>query len=471
MNMITPDNLHRLVKLAMDTGEAESIEHAQRIFAGYRIGVMVGPEIQWSWSHQAALLTLLELASRVFLGGIQVAIPDDISIPNLVAESLGIRWTMDRLSVRRVQSIEPHIPTVVIGTAVAPHDASFAVRAVFSGWRAGIIPASASLLFDFDVEFPLSAILAAALAVNEAFLFVRRDTPEAGLREIGISLWEPDVIDDWSAISHDGPRIDYLPNKLWLLGLGHLGQAYLWTLSLLPYVRPDEVSLVLQDIDVITRSTLSTSVLSNQHMIGLKKTRAMADVLEARGFKTEIIERRFDETLRVLSDDPQIALCGLDNALGRSALCGVGFKFVIEAGLGSGPKDFRAIRIHTFPGTQDPRELWRSEETADIAPATRAYDHLAAHGLDQCGVTMLAGKAVGAPFVGVAAATFVIAEIIRVLHGGPLFAVLDMHLKAPHSRIVGKRTAELELANPGFSRSLQIGSQKVATSSDSRKGG
>ena len=456
MNTVTPDELNRLVKLAMDTGEAESIEHAHRIFTGYRIGIAVGPEIQWSWSHQAALVTFLQLASRVFLGGVQVALPADVPIPNLIAESLDITRTMDRVGARRVQSIEPHIPTVLIGSTLAPHDAGFAVRVVFSGWRASIVPAGATPPFGFDAEFPLSAMLAAALAVNEAFLFVRRDTPEAGLREIGISLWEPDVIDNWSATSHDGPRIDYLPNKLWLLGLGHLGQAYLWALSLLPYERPDEVSLVLQDIDVVTRSTLSTSILTDQRMIDLKKTRAMAGVLEVRGFKTAIIERRFDETLRVLPDDPQIALCGLDNALGRRPLCEVGFKFVVEAGLGSGAKDFREIRIHTFPGTRDPRDLWKSAESADVVPSERAYDDLKARGLDQCGVTMLAGKAVGAPFVGVTAAAFSIAEVLRVLHDGPKYALHDLNLKSLHSRVSSKRNTTVSLTNPGFSPSLRI---------------
>jgi len=456
MNMVTPDELHRLVKLAMDTGEAESIEHAQRIFAGYHIGVAVGPEIQWSRSHQAALLTFLELASRVFLGGVQVAIPAGILIPDLVAAGPSIARTMDRLGARRVKSLDPHIPAVCIGTARVPYAARFAVRAVFSGWRAGIISAGTTPPFEFDAEFPLAACLAAALAVNEAFLFVRRDTPEAGLREIGVSLWEPDAIEDWSATAHDGPEIIYLPSKLWLLGLGHLGQACLWTLSLLPYERPDDVLLVLQDIDAITTSTLSTSILSDRHMIGLKKTRAIASVLEARGFKTAIIERRFDETLRVLPDDPQIALCGLDNALGRLPLCEVGFKFVVEAGLGSGAKDFRAIRIHTFPGTRGPRDLWKSGESADVIPGARAYDDLKARGLDQCGVTMLAGKAVGAPFVGVTAAAFSIAEILRVLHDGPVFTLHDIDLKSPHCRVSSKRNTAVALINPGFSPSLRV---------------
>ena len=38
--------------------------------------------------------------------------------------------------------------------------------------------------------------------------------------------------------------------------------------------------------------------------------------------------------------------------------------------------------------------------------------------LDRCGVTLLAGKAVGAPFVGTLAATLVLAEVLRLLHGG-----------------------------------------------------
>lgn len=456
MSMITPDELHRLVKLAMDTGEAESIEHAERIFTGYRIGVAVGPEIQWSWSHQAALLTFLELASRVFLGGIQVAMPTNIPISNLIDESFGIAQTIKRLGARTVQSIEPHIPVVLIGTPVAPCDTGFAVRAVFSGWRAGLVPASMTPPFEFDAEFPLSAILGAALAVNEAFLFVRRDTPEAGLREIGISLWEPDVIDDWSASSHDGPSIHYLPNNLWLLGLGHLGQAYLWALSLLPYERADEVKLVLQDIDVVTRSTLSTSILSDQQMIGLKKTRAMAGVLEARGFKTQIIERPFDETLRVLPDDPQIALCGLDNALGRRALSEAGFKFVVEAGLGSGAKDFRAIRIHTFPGPRDSRELWKYDARATAFPAVRAYNDLKLRGLDQCGVTMLAGKAVGASFVGITAAAISVAEILRLLHDGAIYSIHDINLRSPRDRVSCKGGRSVSLTNPGFSPSLRL---------------
>jgi hypothetical protein len=454
MNVVTPDALHRLVKLAMDTGEAESVEHAHHIFAGYRIGIATGPEIEWSHSHQAALLTVLQLASRVFLGGIDVVIDFDTATSNCIVGNLGIVETMDKVGARRVTSFERNVPVICIGTVNTACATDFAVRAVFSGWRAGVVPVQVAPPFEFETEFSLAGVFAAAIAVNEAFLFVRQDTPEAGLRTIGVSLWTPDVIDDWWSDANDGPEIIYLPNKLWLLGLGHLGQAYLWALSLLPYERPEDVLLVLQDVDIVTNSTLSTSILSEYGMIGRKKTRAMADVLERRGFRTLVIERRFDETLRVLPDDPQIALCGLDNALGRRPLCEVGFKFVVEAGLGSGVNDFRAIRIHVFPSGKDPKELWKHDENDRQRHVHPAYNDLKARGLDQCGITMLSGKAVGAPFVGVAAAAFGLAEILRFLHEGPLFVLHDIDLKSLNARVSAARKTSLTMVNPGFTRSL-----------------
>lgn len=448
MNVITPDELHRLVKLAMDTGEAESIEHALRIFAGYRIGVAVGPEIATSATHQAALLTFLRLASRVFLGGIDVVMCVDP--PRLLSGNLNIDKAIASAGARRVKSLEPHVPSVCIGTVSLPHSASFAVRTVFSGWRAGVVPAHAGVPFAFEAEFPLSGALAAALAVNEAFLFVRQDTPEAGFRDVGLSFWRPDAVDDWWKPDNDGPALAYLPSKLWLIGLGHLGQAYLWGLSILPYTRPEEVELVLQDIDTVTGSTLSTSILSDGSMVGDKKTRAMVKAMEARGFKTAIVERRFDETLRIRSEDPQVALFGVDNAVARRALGDAGFKLVVEAGLGSGAKDFRAIRIHTFPGGKDPREVWPPGVEHVINTERPAYGDLKFRGLDQCGVTLLAGKAVGAPFVGMTAATLCLAEILRFLHDGRLFAVHELDLKIPSGRLSVERSTRLAVFNPGF---------------------
>jgi hypothetical protein len=94
-----------------------------------------------------------------------------------------------------------------------------------------------------------------------------------------------------------------------------------------------------------------------------------------------------------------------DNSRGRpTRLMTFGFDLVAEAGLGA------AIR------TLAPQP-WPTE----TAPPTRpAYQALLEKGvIARCGMTLLAGKAVGPPFVGAVAATFVIAQVLRVLHGAP----------------------------------------------------
>ena len=52
----------------------------------------------------------------------------------------------------------------------------------------------------------------------------------------------------------------------------------------------------------------------------------------------------------------------------------------------------------------------RASQTATEAAAYRKM--LDEGSLDRCGVTLLAGKAVGAPFVGAVAATLVLAEVL-----------------------------------------------------------
>ena len=81
----------------------------------------------------------------------------------------------------------------------------------------------------------LAPMLAAALAVNEAFLYVSGHAGVAGRRTVGLSLWDPAPACDWLGDAVTEPALSLLPARLWLIGLGHLGQAYLWALGLLPF--------------------------------------------------------------------------------------------------------------------------------------------------------------------------------------------------------------------------------------------
>jgi hypothetical protein len=65
-------------------------------------------------------------------------------------------------------------------------------------------------------------------------------------------------------------------------------------------------------------------------------------------------------------------------------------------------------------------------------------------------VTLLAGKAVGAPFVGMAAAAMAVAEILRFLHGGQLHQLIDADLVAVEHRTVVPHPFDYSKFNPGF---------------------
>ena len=263
---------------------------------------------------------------------------------------------------------------------------------------------------------------------------------------MGLSLWKPEV--DWRDSAAIGPRISRLPSSVWIIGLGNLGQAFLWIIGMLPYADPSKLSLVLQDFDTLAESNDSTSLLTHPGLIGLRKTRAMALWGENRGFETTIIERRFSSDFRVGSDDPSIALCGVDNALARSALEDVGFARVIEVALGAGTKDFLGFRTHLFPGSRRARDIWRAgdggKETRIDLPA---YESLAAAGANRCGLTQLAGRTVGAPFVGAIAAAAVVGELLRLANGTHSYELLDGHLSnLDHRTVVAAKT--LHPVNP-----------------------
>ena len=423
------DSINRMVKLAMDTGEAESLEDAEKLFMGYRLAVSVGDDVGKSKTHQAALLTIVNSARRCLLGGVEVEgiAGMDLLVPVPAYRSL--EDAVSRLGGRVVDSVSPDTPLVVIGNARAKDHSRFAIRATFDGWAGGILPLrSDEMRLGESQEFTPAGVLTGALAVTEAFQFLRRNHPAAGRREVGLSLWRPGM--NWRNGAACGPVIERLPASIWLIGLGNLGQAYLWTLGLLPYAAASEVQLVLQDSDTLALSNDSTSLLTTPALIGIRKTRAMADWAEQRGFKTAIVERRFDSDFQVDKDEPTLALCGVDNELARRALEDVGFDRVIEGGLGGGTHDFLGFRTHVFPGTRKARDVWNcANSRSEIRTDLPAYERLAASGLDRCGLTQLAGRTVGAPFVGATAAAIVISEAIRTVIGAHSYDLIDGHLR------------------------------------------
>lgn len=440
------ERLNRMVKLALDTGEAATIEEAEALFAGYRLHVDVGCEAAATPAGQATLLTIINTSRRTFLGGVSVQgnvdVPLTVALPGHVRLDEALRGLGATIAAERPIGV----PVIVVGEAEAIETDGFAIRAVAGGWCGGCVAVNDPLQLDASFTITPAAVLAGALAVSEAFQHVRQVTPAAGRRRVGLSLWRPER--DWLDDEAIGIGVERWPASAWLIGLGNLGQACLWTLGLLPYADPGQVKLVLQDFDHIAISNESTSMLTRVKMAGQRKTRAMAAWCEARGFDVRLVERRFANDFTIAADEPAVALCGVDNAHARRALEDVGFTRVIEAGLGRGTSDFMALRLHSFPGPARARQLWTSRDTQMHRLDQPAYEAMREEGADRCGLTRLAGRTVGAPFVGAIAATLMIAELVRLVNGAHNYALVDAHLRALEHRTAVEQSPDFA-CNPG----------------------
>ena len=76
---ISPDSLHRTLKLELDSGRAANDEDAREIASGYVLQIVVGAGVCKSHTRQAALLTAVNAASRAFLGGVRVKLEEDFT--------------------------------------------------------------------------------------------------------------------------------------------------------------------------------------------------------------------------------------------------------------------------------------------------------------------------------------------------------------------------------------------------------
>ncbi len=427
---IDASTLHRTAKLFMDNGRAGSHDEAMALLGQFGLNVHVGPELRHSVDHQNALLTLVNIASRSFLGGIHlVGLPNVPSLSPLAPER-SLSEAVKELGGKIDDVANLDWPAAIIGNAEVTTSQKPCWRATWSGWRGGAVPTRDGLRLDESKAMALAPILAAAACASEAFAYHAGDHNMAGRRSLGLSLWNPAW--DWTVSDVTEPALMALPSRLWLIGMGNLGQAISWGLAVLPYEDRSLVELVLNDFDRIASSNESTSLLSYKADVNRKKTRVVAEWLEERGFQTSLEERRFGEWIVRAADEPAVALCGVDNALARASLEKSGFGLIVEAGLGGGPQAFRSISVHTFPALRSAEEIWSRQvgqggESVEDMPA---YQALKQQGFDRCGLAQLASRTVGVPFVGAVAASLVLSELLRRLNGGQAYELIASSVSA-----------------------------------------
>ena len=463
MDILNPDQHHRTTKLELDEGRALTLDEAHEIVAGYVLQVDVGGGVSESETRQAMLITAVNAASRAFLGGVRVRLHENGPMVVGWVSGMEMATAVETYGGEIVESLGCEHPTLVIGDVDEQPLGSVVLHATWEGWSGGVVEDTKDRLAE-SLEFPLAGMLAAALGVSEAFQNLRGHAV-AGRRSTGLSLWNPQC--DWRGEPAYGDPCLYLPKRLWLIGLGHLGQAYAWALGLLPYGDHSAVDLVLQDCDSIVKANKSTGVLSDDSSVGQRKTRVVAGRLEALGFLTAITERRFDAATRRSVDEPSVALVGVDDPVPRRLLEGAGFGLIVDAGLGGDTRNYLDILMHSFPSGIEAATTWaeRPESSASSVVDQPAYQDIhqqltrtteLTDGEINCGIIEVAGASVGAAFVGCVAATFVLSEVLRSLAGGPRFEVLGVSLRSPHKPLASNNTHEGAPANLGFVRARKL---------------
>ncbi len=443
---LTEDNLNRLALGIIEKNKC-SYQDALKILGSLKLYVKCGESIRKSVSLQAALLTIVNTGKRAFLGGVNVAMPDDVALVLPWPFSSNLNTAVRDLGATVISETEIGKNfSIHLGLPASIDDNS--IEVVCNGWNGGISNGIDKINLSQNVDFALGGILGGAIAVSAVFMKQTNLNPSSCDHSNGVSLWRPDL--SWTSVEAQGPKLKYLPKRVWLLGLGHLGQAYAWTLSMMPYAKPEDFNPLLQDFDRITDGNYSAGLLTDKQNSSPRKTRHCANWLETFGFVTTITERKYDSTTIRTDEEPYLALCGFDNAKSRLPLEGSGFDLVVESAIGSGVSDFDSIITHTFPGAnKTPSDIWGDETENNININEALIDAIQNEvKKEECGVlvTNLASKAMSASFVGAVASALVVSEVLRALHGGLRFESIVVRLRSLkniRTSILGDYSTEL----------------------------
>jgi hypothetical protein len=398
-------HIARLSKILVD-GEGMTFDAAQARLRALTLEIVVGPDARTPAAHAAALTAVLA-GSRTFVGGVRlVGVVDqrlNSALP-LRASTLG-----EAALAAGAAAFEGETSCRIVIGGVAGAGEKPGFSAWWHGWRAGFArPGDASC---DDGENPLAGIAAGALSVGAAFHSMRGRAAE---RSSEVDLWPVEA-------GQEAPRFAevFLPGAVWLVGLGNLGQAFLWSLSALPYADPAQVSVVLQDRDKVTEENWATSVLVGSETYGALKTKVAEDWAAAKKFDVRRVDRRLLAGDRLEDDDPRVALCGVDNVESRKLMANTGFDCIVDAGLGRRASDFDRYRVTVFDRARPIDrhfEGQKDEPAHDPIPDADAYRHLEAE-VGRCGAAEIAGASVAAPYVSAVAGAVAVSRLVGIVSG------------------------------------------------------
>jgi hypothetical protein len=420
--MALSPELSRLAKMLIDA-EGITDDEAEARLRSMTLEIIVGRGAHNQAGHNA-ILTAVAVGGKSFVGGVGVRLLEDVElISSVPIGTSSLREAIAFLGATELGALPS--ARIAIGEVDAgiPIDA----HAWWDGWKGG---SRSQPIGQGGGDNPLAGIVAGAAAVARAFAKLR-----------GVAYPSASEFDLWPLGTTEEPpafRSVYFPGSLWLLGLGNLGQAVMWSLSALPYRTPGEVKLVLQDADRISAENWGPSVLVRSGQYGEYKT-ALSEVWGKRkGFDVRRVDRWLDERQRIQDGEPALAVCGFDSIEARKHFDTCGFDVVVDAGLGRTHTDFDVFRVTIFDSNYSAAAHFPNQT---VVPAPSPHDYEELLGLDQCGAALFEGIGVAVPFVSSIAAATVVARTIAISSGVPVSRNEKRRLSSDTSRLASRITA------------------------------
>lgn len=389
--------------------------------------LIAGDSILNSYSAQLAFITSVNIASRVFLGEVKCILPSNtVNLLKIQAENFN---DLVQFYGGTITNEEPTREDFKILFGISCFD-NLCVEATFSGWRGGVnFYGNERISFpDISSRVSLGAVASASLAVYQAFSKVYNINDSEMNLNYGISLWNLNSERDWYKNENEGPDKPNLPRNVWSLGLGHLGQAYLWTLGLMPYKNPKDAQILLQDKDVVGIENIGSQVLCFERNVEKPKTRPCMEFLEALDFKTQIIEKPFVEgdCKQEWCELYPFILNGVDNVKTRKSIDKSSFKLFLDGATNGKYELFDSFTMRNISLNQKEQdEIWRLKEDGEVILHKNLYEiYEKKHACGQ-----LTNIGISTPFVGLFSSTILVAELVRSLNQGMSYYVVSLQMR------------------------------------------
>lgn len=419
--------MSRVIKALTDGSEVQFAEAEQRLRSAYVAVLAQGTDLS-SPAAQACVLTALNTAMRTF-GRVALITGADVPLRRPAPSAPTLVHAARRLGAEVLTAVPPSVTHLICIGRADPTETPFTVSCWWEGWRAGVCapwdapPVGAAWN-------PLAGVFAGALAVREVFANVRGVRPCA--RASRFNLWEPGS-DAGHAV--EAPAITYLIRELVLVGLGHLGQGVLWSLSTLPGAG----RIVLQDYQDAAEENVATGLITRHADVGMRKARIAAQWIESYGWSTCLIERRIGADAVACDGDPAVIITALDSVAPRRHALASGYAYMLDAGVGHGPVDFEICQLRSF-ARDDPASWETVSEEKDSAKLMQRSAYTAMAEKDACGALQLASASVAVPFVGAAVGALVVAQLLRLGAMESPIRLMQVELASPDLATRGSST-------------------------------